>query len=204
MFIPFLSLDPNIWNFLKAFEESLSLSEIATKTGMQPYALSRILSKIKGGSIGLGLAFEARLESAGLLRIAVISRKTLETLPYLQSARVLRVLGRRLHLYTGLLPSDEETIEDWLSNFEEGAFVVRGFERQWWRTNSPATVYSEGCVGGDIGAVKVQNRSPPSLSSKEVELDEVDVLLLWAKFKWPFTSLREAERESERLSLIHI
>lgn len=179
----------------------MSVSEVARKSGLQPWEVSRMLNSIKSQSVGVRLGFEANLEKAGLLEIATISRKNLEKapyVPYLRAQRVLRVLGRRLFLYTGILPAEDAAIEEWLSTFEESALTVKALEHRWWRVDSPATVYREGCVCGDIEAVKVTDRREVALPVKEVELDEKDILLLWAKFRWPFASLREAERESEK------
>jgi hypothetical protein len=139
------------------------------------------------------------LEKAGILNIAVISRRDLEEVPYAQAKRVLRVLGQKLFLYTGMVPLEDSAIEEWLSTFEDSALVVRALEHKWWRANAAATVYNEGWVYGNVETVKVTDKSQPSISvGKEVRLDDVDVFLLWAKLRWPFTSLREAEKESEK------
>jgi len=139
------------------------------------------------------------LEKGGLLEVATISRKSLESVPYLSAQRTLRILGRKLFLYTGMMPAEDSAVAEWLSTFEESALTVRALERRWWRTDAPATFYRDGWVYGDVEAVKVTDESQPVFPvKKEVELDDKDVLLLWVKFRWPFASLREAERESEK------
>jgi DNA-binding MarR family transcriptional regulator len=187
------------WNLLRAIETSLSISEIADETKLSISKVSKIMNKIKNSSLGIRVGFESYLERAGLLYVATISRKHLERAPpYMQAERVLRVLGSRLFLYSGLMPAEDSAIEEWSSNFEDSAFTVRGLERYWWKTSAPATTYNDGWVCGDVEAIRVLETNQASYPSKELNLDDVDVLLLWAKFRWPFASLREAERESEK------
>jgi len=199
MLFQFVSINEPTWRCVRAAEESLSISELASKSGLDGYEVSKILKQIKNQSLGIRLSFEIRLEKAGILNIAVISRRDLEEVPYLQAKRMLRVLGQKLFLYTGMVPLEDSAIEEWLSTFEDSALVVRALERRWWKANAAATVYNEGWVYGNVESVKVTDKSQPALpAGKEVKLDDVDVLLLWAKLKWPFTSLREAEKESEK------
>ena len=195
----FVALNEPVWRCIKAAESSLSVSEIAHKSGLQTWEVSRIINNIKRGGIGVRLGFEIDLEKAGLLEVATISHKSLERVPYLRAQRILRVLGRKLYLYTGMIPAEDYAVGEWLSNFEESALTVRALEHEWWRTDSSATIYHDGWVYGDVEAVKVTDKSQPVFpAEKKIELDDEDVLLLWAKFRWPFTSLREAERESEK------
>jgi len=98
-----------------------------------------------------------------------------------------------------MMPAEDSAVAEWLSTFEESALTVRALERRWWRTDAPATLYRDKWVNGDVEAVKVTDKSQPGLPvKKEIELDDNDVLLLWVKSRWPFASLREAERESEK------
>jgi hypothetical protein len=199
MLFQFVSINEPTWGCVRAAEESLSVSELVSKSGLEEYEVSRILKQIKNQSIGIRLSFEIRLEKAGILNIAVISRRDLKEVPYAQAKRMLRVLGQRLFLYTGMVPLKDSAIEEWLSTFEDSALVVRALERKWWRANATATVYNEGWVYGNVESVKVTDKSQPVLpAGKEVKLDYIDVFLLWAKHRWPFTSLREAEGESEK------
>jgi len=199
MFLPFVPVNEPVWHCIKASETSLSISELASKAMISVSETSRILRRIRNQGIGIRLSFETKLEKAGILCIATISRKDLEEVPYVQAKRILRVLGRKLFLYTGLLPAEDSAIEEWLSMFEESALTVRALEQRWWKVDAPATVYNEGWVYGNIEAVKVTEKYQPSLLlEKEVKLDEIDVLLMGIKFRWPFTSLREIEKESEK------
>jgi hypothetical protein len=188
------------WNIIQAVEASLTISEVIAKSrASSKMNVYRIMNKIKDFSLGIRVAFEGQLEKSGLLYIATISKKQLKEAPiYMQAERVLRLLGGRLFYYTGLLPAEDSAIEEWLSNFDESAITVRALERRWWRTNSPATVCHEGWICGNVDAVEITNASQPGLPVKELQLDDVDVLLLWAKFRWPFTPLREVEKESEK------
>jgi predicted transcriptional regulator len=92
----------------------------------------------------------ANLEKAGLLRIATISRKKKKEYLIFRAQRVLRIFGRKLFLYTGMMPAEDSAVEEWLSTFEESALTVRALERRWWRTDAPATFYREGWVYGDV------------------------------------------------------
>jgi hypothetical protein len=196
---PFVPLREPEWRCINAAESSLSISEIVHRYGLHPWGVSRILGRIKRQNIGVRLGFEVNLKKAGLLEVATISRKNVEKIPYLQAQRALITLGRKVFLYTGMLPAEGSAVEEWLSTFEETALTVRAFERRWWRTNAPATAYREGWICGDVKAIKVAERFQPTFPvEKEVELDDVDIILLWAKLRWPFTSLREAERVSEK------
>jgi len=187
------------WNLLHAIETSLSISEIVDKTKLSISKVSKTLNKIKNSGLGIRLGFESHLERAGLLYVATISKKHLEKAPpYMQAERVLRLLGSRFFLYTGLMPADDSVIEEWLSSFEDAALTVRGLERYWWKTSAPATTYNDGWVCGDVEAIKVFETIQPNYPSKELKLDDVDVFLIWVKSRWPFTSLREAEKESEK------
>jgi len=201
MLFQFVSVNEPIWRCIRAAEESLSVSELVSKSGLDGYEVSRILKQIKNQNVGIRLSFETRLEKAGILNIAVISRRDLEEVPYLQAKRMLRVLGQRLFLYTGIVPLEDSAIEEWLSTFEDSALFVRAFEHIWWKTSTPATVYHENQVYGNIEAIKITERfriQPELPLRKELELDEVDVLLLGFKQRWPFVSLREIEKESEK------
>jgi len=187
------------WTLLQAIETSLSISEIAIKTNISISKVSRFINKIKNPSLGIRIGFEAHLEKAGLLYIGTISKKHLEKAPpYMQAERALRMLGSRFFLYSGLLPAENSAVEEWLSNFEDSALTVRAYEHRWWRSSASATTYSDGWVCGDVESVKVFEKQQPHLPVKEQTLDDVDVLLLWAKLRWPFASLRDIERESER------
>jgi len=201
MLFQFVSLNEPTWRCVRAAEESLSISELASKSGLDGYEVSKILKQIKNQSLGIRLSFEARLEKAGILNIAVISRRDLEKVPYLQAKRMLRVLGQKLFLYSGLVPLEGSAVEEWLSMFENSVLFVIAFERIWWKTSTPATVYHENQVYGNIEAIKITERfrmQPALPLRKELELDEVDVLLLGFKQRWPFVSLREIEKESEK------
>jgi len=195
----FIALNEPVWRCINAAETSLSVSEVTRKSGLQSWEVSRILNNIKRQNIGVRLSFEIDYTKAKLLEIATISNKSLERVPYLRAQRVLRIFGRKLFLYTGMLPAEDSAVSEWLSTFEESALTVRALERRWWRTDASATAYREGLVYGNVEAVKVVDKSQPALPGEnEKELDDEDVLLLWAKFRWPFASLREAERESEK------
>ncbi|MEM4029144.1 MAG: hypothetical protein QXO02_04575, partial [Thermofilaceae archaeon] len=195
--IPFLSIDEITWKIVKALETSLTITEIVRKSNINISIVSRKLSEIKQGNKNIVVNFDINLEKTGIFNIATISRKLRNELPFLQSFRVLRILGRRLYLYTALLPG-EEAIDEWLSNFEEGALTVKGLERRFWSPSSPLTVYDGGFVQGCIEHVTVSERSPPELPKVEATMDEIDVLLYWGKSRWPFTSLREIAEKSER------
>jgi hypothetical protein len=195
----FVSLNESIWTFIRGVETSHTISDLRSKSGLQTWEVSRILNSIKTQNIGVRLGFEANLEKAGILSIATISRKNEERVPFLQAQRVLRTFGRKLFLYTGMLPAEDQAIEEWLSTFEESALTVRALERRWWRTDAPLTFYHEGWVYGDVNGIKLTEKLQIAFpTGKEVNLDDVDVLLLWVKLRWPFASLREAERESEK------
>jgi len=195
----FITLNESVWRCINAAESSLSVSEVARKSRLQTWEVSRIINDIKKQVLGVRLGFEMNLEKAGLLEVATISRKSLERVPYLRAQRTLRILGRKLFLYTGMMPAEDSAVAEWLSTFEESALTVRALERRWWRTDAPATLYRDKWVNGDVEAVKVTDKSQPGLPvKKEIELDDNDVLLLWVKSRWPFASLREAERESEK------
>jgi hypothetical protein len=202
---PFVALNEPVWHCIKAAESSLTVSEIRNKSGLQSWEVSRILNILKRQNIGIRLSFEVNFEKIGLLEVATISRKNVEGVPFLQAQRVLRMLGRKLFLYTGMLPIEDYAVEEWLSTFEESALTVKALERRWWRTDAPATAYREGWVYGDVDAIKTIDTSQPSLpEGKGVALDDVDVLLIGLKMRWPFTSLREAERESEKYLKVRI
>ena len=188
------------WNLVQAIETSSTISDIIAKIGIySKMNIYKAINKMKDFSLGIRVAFEGRLEKAGLLYIATISKKQLKEAPvYMQAERILRVLGSKLFYYTGLLPAEDAAIEEWLSNFDESAITVRALERQWWKTSSPATLYHDGWVCGDVDAVKITDFSQPRVPTREMQLDDVDVLLLWAKHRWPFASLREIENESEK------
>lgn len=199
MMIPFLSFsDDKLWTILEALEDSLTLSEIANKTGLEKYTISRKLSEIKSGKTNIRLRFEVNLEKIGFINVGVIGRKKIEILPFLQSYREVRLLGRKMYLYTFLIPYDEDPLNEVFSNFEEDALTVRGLERKWWRVDSPATAYTDKTVYGKLDDVELKRENPPTLPSRDAGLDDVDVLLLWGKYRWPFTSMREIERESEK------
>jgi len=195
--IPFFKCDEITWRILKAVETSLTIMEISRKSNVNISTVSRVLSEIKQGSKGITTRFEINMEKAGIISVATISKKFVERLPYLQSFRTLRVLGRKFYLYTALLPS-ERMIDEWLSNFEEKSLTVRGLERRFWSPSSPSTVYSEGFVQGCPEQVTVSERDPPMLPEIEATIDEIDVLLYWEKSRWPFISLREIARESKK------
>lgn len=195
--IPFFKCNEIEWRVIKSIEDSLSVTEVSQKSGVDIYTVSRILSKIKQGSKGVMARFEIDLEKTGIVSVATISKRHIENLSFLQSYRVLRVLGRRLYLYTALLPG-EKMIEEWLSNFEEGALTIIGLERRFWSPLSPLTLYSEGFVQGNIENLKVSESDPPRLPETRSVLDEIDMLLYSFKSKWPFISLREIAEESEK------
>jgi len=195
----FVTLNESVWRCINAIECSLSVSEVARKSRLQTWEVSRIINDIKRHILSVRLGFEINLEKAGLLEVATISRKSLERVPYLRAQRTLRILGRKLFLYTGMMPAEDSAVAEWLSTFEESALTVRALERRWWRTDAPATFYRDEWVYGDVEAVRVTDKSQPGFPvKKEMELDDKDVLLLWVKSRWPFASLREAERESEK------
>ncbi|MEM1508274.1 MAG: hypothetical protein QW291_02230 [Thermofilaceae archaeon] len=201
-FFPFLNIREDEWKVIQAVEDSLTISEVVKKSGLPPYTVSRLLSQFNV-SKNVSLRFEIKLEKAGLLNIAVISKKYIEKLPYYESTRELRIMGGRYYLYVGLLPVANEVIENWLSNFEDNALVVRAVKRAWWSPKSKLTMYTNGKLYGKIPEIYLQKgekeRGPQlSLSEKNILLDDVDLLILSMKFKWPFSSMREAERESEK------
>jgi len=186
---------------LQAIETSLSIPEIFSKmrNSSSISNIYRIISKLKDMNSGIRISFEYHLEKAGFLYVATISRRQLRDAPiYMQAERILRLLGSKLFLYSGLLPAEDAAVEEWLSNFDESAITVRALERRWWKTGSPATVYHDGWICGDVDAVKITDFSQPRVPTKEMQLDDVDVLLLWAKYRWPFTPLREIENKSEK------
>lgn len=182
---------------IKAVETSLTVTGVSQKSNLSIYTVSRVLSEIKQGVKGIAIRFEVELERAGIISVATISKRNIEKLPFLQSFRVLRLLGRKLYLYTALLPG-EKAIDEWLSNFEEGALTVRSLERRFWSPSSPATVHDGKFVHGDLDHVTASERDPPKLPKMDTVMDEIDVLLYWGKSKWPYTSLREIADESER------
>jgi hypothetical protein len=201
MSFSFVSINEPIWHTVRAVETSLSVSEIASKAGLKVWEISRILSLIKNQYVGIRLSFEVNFEKVGLLEIATISVKNVDRIPYLRAQRILRILGRKMFLYTGLLPAEDSIIEEWLSTFEEGAITVRALERKWWKTDTPATAYREEWVYGNVEAIDMSDRRQPATSiwkENEIKLDDIDVFILWAKSRWPFTPLREIERESEK------
>lgn len=195
--IPFFGCDDTTWKVIKALETSLTVTEISQKSGLGIYTVSRVLSEIKQGVKGIAVRFEIDLERAGIISVATISKRNIEKLPFLQSFRILRVLGRKLYLYTALLPG-ERIIDEWLSNFEDGALTVRGLERRFWSPLSPVTIYDGRIIQGDVEHLTVSEREPPKLPEVHITIDEIDVLLYWGKSRWPYTSLREIAEESER------
>jgi hypothetical protein len=198
---PFFPLKKKeLWDLIQAIETSCTISEIIAKIkASSKINVYKVINKTKDFSLGIRIAFEGQLEKAGLVYIATISKKQLKEAPvYMQAERVLRILGSKLFYYTGLLPAEDSAIEEWLSNFDESAITVRALERQFWKTDSPATVYRDGWICGDVDAVKTTDFSQPRVPAKEMQLDDVDVLLPWAKYRWPFTPLREIENESEK------
>lgn len=193
----FFSCDEKTWKIIKAIEKSLTITEVSQKSGVSIYTVSRILSEIKGGSKNIAVRFEIDFEKAGIINVATISRRYIETIPFLQSFRVLRVLGHKLYLYIALLPG-EKMFEEWLSNFEEGALTVRGLERRFWSPSHAATCYVEGFIQGNLENVVMDERGPPRLPKVEAMLDPIDILTYSLKSKWPFTSLREIAENSEK------
>lgn len=198
MKIPFSDIKESLWKVLKAAETSLSVSEVARKASVDVSTASRLLSEIEKGERKVAIRFEIDMKKVGIVNVAVITRKHFETLPFLQSYRVLKLLGRKLHLYVAMLPRWDAT-EEWVSNFDESAIIVRAVEQRFWSVSSPATTYEEGYVCGDISQLTIDERSPPTLShDAEVKLDEIDVLAYWGKARWPFTSFREMAQMCER------
>ncbi|MEM2475420.1 MAG: hypothetical protein QW407_05795 [Thermofilaceae archaeon] len=195
--IPFLKCDETTWKVTKAIETSLTVTEVSQKSNVNISTVSRLLSEIKQGSKGISVRFEIDMEKAGIISVATISKRYMKRLPFLQSFRVLRVLGRELYLYTALLPG-ERMINEWLSNFEEKSLTVRGLERRFWSPSSPLTVYDGEFVQGCPEQIVASEQNPPKLPEVEVTMDEVDILLYWGKSRWPFTSLREIAKESEK------
>jgi len=195
--LSFFKCDEATWKVTKTAETSLTVTEISKKSNVNISTVSRILSEIKQGSKGIALRFEIDMEKAGIINVATISKRYVKRLPFLQSFRVIRVLGRKLYLYTALLPG-ERVISEWLSNFEEKSLTVRGLERKFWSPSSPLTVYSGEFVQGCPEQITVSERDPPKLPEVGVTMDEIDVLLYWGKSRWPFISLREIAKESEK------
>lgn len=199
---PFLDIKEDEWKVIQAVEDSLTISEVVKKSGLPPYTVSRLLSQFNVYK-NVSLRFEIKLEKAGLLNVAVISKKYVERLPFYESTRELRIMGGRYYLYVGLLPVVNEVIENWLSNFEDNALIVRTVKRLWWSPKSKLTLYMDGKLYGKIPEIYLQKdekeKSPQlSLSERNALLDDIDLLILSMKFKWPFSSMREAERESEK------
>ncbi|RLF04561.1 MAG: hypothetical protein DRK00_06445 [Thermoprotei archaeon] len=199
MIVKYAPLREKAWRVARAVPYSLTISDVALKAGLPKYEVSRILSGGKGLE-NMRLGFEIDFRSAGILPISVISVKRLHRIPYMRSMRVLRVMGRHFYLYTSLLPEDDKIIEEWLTNFEEGALVIRGLDRVWWTPEAQATKYMNGEVCGVLDLLKVNDNetSPPIIKERIIELDEADAAILGVKLRWPFASLREAERESEK------
>ncbi|MEM1913523.1 MAG: hypothetical protein QW067_10320 [Thermofilaceae archaeon] len=195
--ISFFKCDETLWKIIKAIENSLTITEVFKNSNVNVSTVSRILSEIKQGRKGIAIRFEIEMEKVGIISIATISRRYIERLPFLQSFRVLRVLGGKLYLYTGLLPIGE-AVDEWLSNFEEKSLTVRGLERRFWSPSSPLTVYNGELVWGDLERITISDRDPPKLPRVEITMDEIDVLLYGEKSKWPFVSLREISEKSEK------
>jgi len=197
MIIKYTPLKEKIWRIIKAVPSSLTISDVASKAGLPKYEVSRILSKERGLQ-NVRLGFEVDFRAAGILPTSAISMKRLHRVPYMRSMRVLHVMGRRLYLYTSLLPENDKVIEDWLANFEDDVLVIRALERIWWSPNARATTYMNSEVCGVLNSLEIEDVSPPIVRKKVVELDEADIAILRAKLRWPFASLREAEKESEK------
>ena len=198
MIVKYVSLKEKIWRVVKAIPSSLTISDVASKAGLPKYEISRILSEEKGLQ-NMRLGFEVDFRAAGVLPISAISTRRLHRVPYMQSMRVLRLMGRQFYLYTSLLPEKDEVIGEWLASFEEDAIIVRALERVWWVPDSNATAYINGEVCGILDSLKINDTyTPMLLSRKIIKLDEADIAILRAKLRWPFASLREAERESEK------
>ena len=200
MRISYTSLEGKLWQIIKAIPDSLSISDVATKAGLPEYEVSRILSRERGlRKVRIG--FEVDYRAAGILPVSAISTKRLFEIPYTRSIRKLYLMGRKFYLYTGLLPEESDVIDYWMSNFEEDAIIVRALERVWWTPHAKATEYvsESGAVYGVVDLIELKDLPPPRLiREKVVELDEADVAILGVKLRWPFASLREAERESEK------
>lgn len=196
--IKYAPLKEKIWRIAKAVPTSLTISDVASKAQLPRYEVSRILSQEKGLS-NLRLGFEVDFRAAGILPISAISTRRLHRVPYMRSMRVLRLMGRRLYLYTSLLPEDDRIIEEWIANFERDVLVVRALERIWWSPDSKATAYVDGEVCGIMDSLEIGDEASAKLFREKVmELDEADMAILRAKLRWPFASLREAEKESEK------
>ncbi|RLF02696.1 MAG: hypothetical protein DRK00_09675 [Thermoprotei archaeon] len=197
MIIKYTTLKEKVWRVVKAVPSSLTISDVASKASLPKYEVSRILSEERGLQ-NMRLGFEVDFRAAGILPISAISMKRLRRVPYMRSMRVLHMMGRRLYLYTSLLPENDEIIGEWLTNFEDDALVIRAFERVWWSPDSKATVYVNGEICGVLNSLKMEDTPPSIVKEKVIELDEADIAILRAKLRWPFASLREAERESRK------
>jgi len=196
--IPFLNLREKEWKVINAVSDALRISDIAARAGLPEYEVSRILSSGKKLS-KFRLSFEIDFRAAGILPIAAISTNDLREIPFLRTKRVLRMYGRKLYLYTALIPEEEHLISEWLSYFKENTWVIRAFKRVWWKPSSKATSYVNGKVFGDLSKLKIEEEVQVPLVKEHVcPLDDADAAILMYKMRWPFVSLRKIEEVSEK------
>jgi len=194
--IPFVSLDEKHYKIIRAVTSSLTIKEVAEKSGLAIYDVSRLLSKERGRR-GIQLYFDVDMRSFGLLPIATISARDIRSVPFLRSKRTLHVMGRQFYLYVGIVPEDDENVNGWLSLFEEGAIHVRALEELWWIPDRAASIYLHGVLYGDPTLAAVKD-VPLREVNQRLELDPADALIIGFKMQWPFTSLREVSRGAKK------
>ena len=197
--VPFIELGEKEWRIIKAIPSSLTISEIASKAGLPQYEVSRKLSPKSPLREKIKVSFELDFRLFNIIPVAVITRKSVKEVPFMRSWRVVHVLGRKYNLITSLVP--EELLQEWISNFDEDALIVRAFEREWWNPQSIATLYSNGKVWGVIDKLRSVLNSKLQIAivkQQSLSFDEADAAIVMLKTIWAFNSLRKAETYSKK------
>ena len=198
--VKFVTLRDKEWRVVRAIPESLTISEVSSRSGLPQYEVSRILSYKTGLRAKAEIRFEINYRKFGILKVSTISTRDIKEVPYMRSKRIVRIMGRKYYLYAGLLPEDEEILDKWLAHFEEESIVVRALERAWWDPRSEATVHTNGELCGVVDKLRelANDNSIRIVERKVFSLDEADAAILIAKLVWAFNSLRKAEAYSEK------
>ena len=196
-----MKIKANEWTVLKATCESLTIGDIVEKTGLKPYTVTRILSRLKRK---VAIRFQPDYRKMGLLPIAVITRfSPIDPPPFTTADRRLQspFKEKDLELITAVPP--EKDVDLYLSLLSsEPEYVVHGYELTFWRLSSARlTSYLE--IRREITPVlpKIYEvldscvEKTPSRTSPRIEtIDEIDLELLKEKQEYAFKKLREISR----------
>ena len=200
----FFKLKEVEWKVIKAIPRSLTITEVARRAGIPQYRVSRVLSRLKEKT---KISFEVDFRRLGITPMAVLtSTSPSPNIPFLRAVRVVRFLGRKSYLVSGLVP--EEFIDNWLAYFKSDRYVIRALERAWWDPEKAvATAYVNGWIVGNLEVLRgVENlivSQGTRLTPKDrVPLDEADLAILMVKMSWAFNSLRKAEKDKNILKYI--